>query len=107
MNLFDPMLRDISLKIAWIARLDQMDEAARALAKYAMKPVFPNQEFWYLNVKPKDIDFICQPNKFWRSVVNAWRTVNYHEISSIEELCRERIWYNSHIRVANKPFCIK
>ena len=107
MNLFDPVCRDISLKVAWVSRLNLMDDAARALALYAMKPVFLNQEFWYLNIKMDDVGIICNPNKFWKSVITVWCKVNYHDVESIEQLCRERILYNSHIRLANKPFCIR
>ena len=37
--------------------------------------------------------------------MKCWCEINYHEIENVEQMLHERLWINSHIRIADKPVC--
>ena len=107
LRLFNPALKDKSIKISWVKRYQDFDENSKLLALYCIKPVITNQELWYCNTSVKDMKYLCNPTGFWKDVMTCWCEYNYHEIENIETLLHERIWINSHIRIGNKPACIR
>ena len=104
LGLFDPMLKDKALKIAWVPRIINMCPVSKSLSYSVINPVVKNDEFWMLNIHPKDVPQICKADPFWRSVITSYAEVNYHEITNFDVLMHERIMYNSHIKVANRLF---
>ena len=105
--LFDAENRDKSLKVAWIKRLINMKPGMKALAYYCISQHIQNDDFWLYNINKKDLKYICNTDNFWFCVVTAFAEINFHDIHNINELMRERIWYNSHIKVGNEMFIIK
>ena len=109
MRLFDPMAKDMALKIEWVKRLqNNSDDTASRLAYHAIKPNINNQEFWYLNFHESDIQHVCKGmNNFWMDVIKAWSKFNFHEVNDIPTLLKQRLWFNSHIRRNGRPFIIQ
>ena len=104
LRLFDPMVKDQALKVAWVKRLQTMNKCSQYLAYYALKPKIANQEFWCLNSNKEDVRFVCDGEGFWYDVAVAWAQYNFHPVDDIETILRQRICYNPHIRKDNKPF---
>ena len=102
MKLFDVRKKDKSIKLSWIKRIMNMDLTSQALAKYSIHPVITNSKFWYLNVAKQDLYQVCKPVGYWKSVMEYWCEYNHHQVDTIEQVLKERIWYNSHIKIANK-----
>ena len=106
-NLFNPIAKDMSIKISWVKRLTNLDKSCKSLAMYSIKPRIKNDEFWLCNFSEKDVHLACKPTPFWKSVVQAHAKLNYHDICDINTLMEERIWLNSHIKINNNMIIIQ
>ena len=42
-------------------------------------------------------------NNFWKEVLVRWCELNFEHLRSIDDIENTILWYNSEIRVANKP----
>ena len=40
---------------------------------------------------------------FWIEILTAWSKINFHEVGCKEGVMKQVLWYNSHIRIGNKP----
>ena len=46
----------------------------------------------------------CFPgDSFWHNILHAWHNYNYYEPQNADKVMQECIWYNSSIRVRNRP----
>ena len=61
---------------------------------------------WHCNLSAKDVNILVL-ECFWRYVAKAFAEVNYHNPTNCTEIQEQVIWYNTHIRVDNKPFILK
>ena len=105
--LFDAQTKDKALKIAWIPRLICMNQSTKTLSYNVICPKIRNDEFWKLNINIKDISQVCTPSPFWLSVIEEFSLLNYHQVDNLETLVRQRIMYNSHVKVQDKMVFIK
>ena len=66
---------------------------------------------WQINISPKDIKYVLNScKKFFETILKAWVEINYKQITpltDVNELMHQCIWFNSHIRVQNKPIFYK
>ena len=107
LRLFSPECKDKSIKIAWVKRFQSFDPFSKQLALYCINPKINNQEIWYLNLDKRDLGSFCKPNEFWKCVMEAWCEYNFHTVDEINKMLHQRIWFNSHIRVNDKPIFYK
>ena len=96
--------KEESLKACWIQYLDQNPY----LAEIAYTNLCPTlrQEIWKCNISSKDI-MKTFTDSFWREVLLAWEKLNYvpkENINTSSQMATQVIWYNSNIKVEDKPF---
>ena len=103
LGLVDFEIKDKSLKVAWI-RVLQTDDILEKFAYAALSPQLQS-EVWICNLDKRDVLKIFKKS-FWTDVLEAWCEINHQEKFEKEEILNEFIWYNSKIRVQNKPILI-
>ena len=75
-----------------------MGATFQALAMYCINPVIKNNGFWHLNMK-----YACKPYGFWKDV-ECWARFSFHGVVDVETMLLQRIWFNSHIKIRDRPF---
>ena len=91
--------KDKALKATWPKILNKEDEYAQIVYSQ-MKCDLLGEDIWRCTILPQDIDNIRITNQFWKDVWKSWSEYNYYKDFRIEN---QLIWYNSHIRVQDKP----
>ena len=100
MNLVDIGARQKALQISWIGRLENDEFLARCA--YSQLDPHIGSIIWRCNLSPKDIQ-TCFKSSYWRSVLTAWSDFQAHQPTTKQQVWDEILWYNSYIRVGNKP----
>ena len=62
---------------------------------------------WDCNINYTDIDLIITKNSFWKDVLGSWAKYNFIIPHDANTISQQVIWFNSHLRIANKPFFFK
>ncbi len=95
-------IQNKSLKVSWIQCL--LNQPETKLAKLALRFLPPGGTAIFKgNIWSKDI--ICSKlcnNGFWKDVLLAWADLSYKEYINEVEDDKQKIWYNSNVRVQNK-----
>ena len=107
-KLLDIRSFDVALKMKWIKFLIEKDSNILSIL---MSRHFTNLKkiTWQMNIKVSDLRLISKKYKqgvFICDVIRGWAEVNYKNITNIastNELKNQGLWFNSHIRVQNKP----
>jgi exonuclease III len=55
------------------------------------------------NIKEIDLPFEFPKNNMWKEIWEIWCKENFKEPDTINEILNQQIWYNSNIRIGNKP----
>ena len=92
--------KDKALKTTWPQILHQEQEYAH-MVYGIMKCKNLKEDIWRCSLEPKDIKPMNISNQFWKDVLTAWSEYNYYLERRIEN---QIIWYNSKIRIKDKPF---
>ena len=90
--------KDDSLKICWVSTLLQDEKYAMLVYKLINSDL--KELIWQCNTNEKDIHTITS-NPFWMDVLKAWARINFDHNGPI---LTQIIWFNSHIRIKDKPF---
>ena len=91
-----------SLLCTWVK--DCMENANMCnLAREALGPLVNDGLIWKLNLNRKDSEKVFSGDTFWHDVIHLWHELNYHEPQNHENVSNQIIWYNSMVRVNNKP----
>ena len=98
LRLVDLRKKEKALKISWIQILEE-DEKMANLAYEAISPIL-RQWIFDCNLNHKDVKWLKIGNKFWEQVLKAWCEIHYAPDNKQDQV----IWYNSNIRIENKPF---
>ena len=97
-----------ALKASWVKRLISDDDAFWKQYILSMLPKMDNLIFFECNLSKMDLDIVVPNlhNSFWREILECWCEFNYldHENPNAEQCT---LWYNSNIRIANKPVFYK
>jgi exonuclease III len=102
----DIVLKDQALKIVWVQRIMRAENTWNIMIQNKI-PV--NLElFWNMNFSIADTTNIITniTNPFIREVVMAWSKYNFYNPSNIHQIRNQIIWFNSHVRINNKPIYI-
>ena len=84
-----------------------MPNCQKPLTSKLINPNIITGEMWSYNFNQDDIKYVCQPYGFWKDIVYAWTQINFKNPVNINEVLMQKIWFNSCIRVGNKPFYVK
>ena len=96
--------KDISLKTNWIKEVLEKENVANLAYKILENKM--SHDLWKCNLHRDDIRVIFKES-FWRDVLECWLYCNYKMPETEEDILNQVIWYNSYIRVANRPIFIK
>ena len=89
-----------SLKTTWVKILAKEEKLSNIC--YENFCPYLTEAIWSCNLHPKDVKYVCQ-DPFWMDVLSAWSEYK-QKADEISEPQDQIIWYNSSIRVQNKPF---
>ena len=100
LNLVNLRKRDKALKATWPQILYSENEYAKVV--YGIMGIPELQEdIWRCNLSPEDVSILDNEPDFWKDVLKYWCEFNYYGKKREEN---QIIWYNSDIRIRNKPF---
>lgn len=91
--------KDIALKCQWVAEIKN-NEKIKELSENFLPSI--GQDFWLCNLNTKDIKHIME-NSFWADVTFAWFHTHWHQPTNPSQVAAQTLWFNSHIRVQNRP----
>ena len=99
LNLVNLRNKDIAIKATWPQIL--YHESEYALLVYKLLRVSAlGHDIWRCSLKPEDVKSMKFFNQFWVDVLCSWSSFNtYYEVRIENQL----IWYNSSIRIRDKP----
>ena len=87
---------------AFLVKLLLSDTMVKQFAENALCQTM-QQDVWLCNISIRDAK-ICFKESFWRDVLVAWAQINYKNPCSPTEMATQIIWYNSFLRINDKPF---
>ncbi len=105
LKLVDMQKKDISLKIQWVNRILKNDDLCTKLAYYFLPKV--GSLIWKCNLHKNDIDNLMPRESFWKDVLFAWCSISFKSPVNLDEIKNTILWYNSEIRIENKPVFYK
>ena len=92
--------KDIALKATWPSVLKTEEQYAQLVYK-TMRCAKLQEDIWRCTLLPEDIKGMNLKNQFWSDVLVSWNEYNFYNDHRIEN---QLIWYNSYIRIQDKPF---
>ena len=94
--------RDMALKANWVIRVIN-NAKLRNLANVLIGNPIDN-DLWHCRLHKNDVN-ICFPHSspFWRDVMFSWFDSTFDYLYSVEEFRNQIIWFNSELRIGNKP----
>jgi hypothetical protein len=101
-----------SLKITWVKRIVPKENDT---SKWTMLNAFflkhcGGSLIWKGNLKANDVHYLDIKNTFLKQVLEAWCKVHFcpiEDLESLEEKQSQIIWFNSLIRISNRPVFFK
>ena len=100
LNLVNLSKRDKALKATWPSILHREEDYA-TIVYNIMRVSGLHHDIWRCNLSPEDVQGMKIKSEFWKDVLSSWCEFNYH---SPKREDNQILWYNSRIRIANKPF---
>ena len=98
LKLQDFQAKNQSLKLSWVKKACTTENAW----KYIANKLLPYKvlELFQCNLSAKDFQKLKSINKDWAisSVIEAWCDINYKEPCDQDEILRQTLWLNTHIR---------
>ena len=99
LNLVNLRNKDIALKATWPQILVKEEEYSKLVYNtIGCSPL--GEDIWRCSLYEWDVKTLNIANPFWEDVLYSWNTYNSHHERRIEN---QLIWYNSNIRIQNKP----
>ena len=99
LNLVNLSKKDLALKATWPIILSEEEEYAEMVYRI-MRCSKIKEDIWRCSIMPDDVKNMKIKNQFWEDVLVSWATFNSYHNRRIEN---QILWYNSRIRVNNKP----
>ena len=98
-RLVDLAAREKSLKATWIQTIS--DDSS--IANIAFNTINWKLKEWVFdcNLAPTDVKYMEIRNRFWSDMLKAWCEYNYENENTYDT--DQPIWYNSNIRINNRP----
>ena len=107
LGMIDIFRKDISIKCAWVKRLQSQDNATwKKLVEFFVPEA--NELVWSGNLTAKDAEKVLKHNSsFWKNVLTSWATYNHHIPQNCQEILAEQIWFNSNVKVQKSTVFFK
>ena len=100
LNLVNLEHKDIALKATWPQILKTEEDYAKIVYNI-MRCEEMGEDIWRCHLAPEDVDNLKISSQFWVDVLKSWTRYGTFFQVRIEN---QYIWYNSKIRIRNKPF---
>ena len=91
--------KDKALKATWPQILSNEPDYAEVVY-HLMRCTVIGEDIWRVSLTPQDVNNMRSMPQFWKDVLLAWSEINCYYNKRIEN---QLVWYNSEIRVKNKP----
>ena len=104
LKLVDIKKKDKSMKIKWISRLKHSESLA-SIAYYFLPDI--GEKIWECNLCYTDVTKILTKHSFWRDVLMSWCSYNYQQKTDLNAILNSIIWFNSDIKINDKPVFYK
>jgi hypothetical protein len=89
------------IKLRWMERLLNTDGTWKIYMERKIKS--DTRMLLNSNIKFTDLPFKLPQNTMWNEIWEIWCKENYKEPETVNEILNQQIWYNSGIKVGNKP----
>lgn len=102
----DIILKDLSLKVTWIKRIMSADNTWNVMIQNKIPVNF--ELFLQMNMSTTDVTMITAniTNRFMKDVLFAWSRYNFHPPTHINQIRKQVVWFNSHIKINNNTVFI-
>ena len=94
-----------AIKIWWVFKVQEDTFLAECMYQ-SLCPIL-RQLIFRSNISVRDCHSCFGADDFWRQLLIAWAEMNYKMPSSWDEVLNQFLWYNTKIRINNRPFCWK
>ena len=64
------------------------------------------EKIWEVNLAAEDVKHLFKSD-FWTDVLTAWCKLNFNPQENVNNFSNQIIWYNSLMRIQNKPYIIE
>ena len=101
LGLIDLQMKDVALKAQWVLKA-----ASSKIYKEIVKILLNNKigtGLFEAQLHYKDIPVMCPLTNFWTDTLKCWCQLNYEKSISKAQVENLVLWYNSNIRIENKP----
>ena len=102
LQLVDLKAKNQAIKVSWIQILQHENDYAEIV--YSIIAPELRQDIWRCSLEPQDVSCLGIKNLFWRETVTAWAKYNFFHNT---EISNQFLWWNSNIRIQNKPAFFK
>ena len=99
LNLVNLLVKDKALKATWPIILNSELDYAQ-LVYYQLKCSNYMSDIWRSDIAPQDVKKMSISNQFWKDVLLSWSEYNYYHYRRLDN---QLLWYNSNIKVKDKP----
>ena len=105
LRLVDLRLKHVALLTQWVYKVQENNLLETAMFVNLSPLGHMGQDMWRCNLKKKDVrKLIPLRDTFWIHVLESWAQYNYSYPLNIDEVKKQILWYNSHIRRNEMPF---
>lgn len=104
LKLVDLFKRQMALKAQWVVTIKQSESWQEIV--YPQLNQTLKDKIWKINLSCDDINYVVLDDSFWKQVYYAWCMYNYEKPKTRLEISSQVIWYNSFIRVDDRPLSI-
>ncbi len=108
------MIQEKLLKVTWVNRYIESDNVThwKVLLNCRLPPLRTmGNDFFKCNLSKEDFLKLFGTtlhSRFWIDCISYWCEYNYNEnVNEITEISEQPSWYNSHIKIKNKPVFYK
>ena len=102
LGLVDMENRDLALKAQWVFKMKDK-EGIKNLANYQITNPL-GETLWEVQLVKSNVKEVFKiTNKFWLRVLEAWFDTSFDDPIGSEQVKNQIIWFNSNIRIGNKP----
>ena len=102
LQLIDLRTKNLAIKVSWIQILQYEKDYAEIV--YSIIAPELRHDIWRCSLESQDVPCLGIKNDFWQEIVIAWAKYNFIQNT---EVPNQILWWNSHIRIQNKPVFFK
>ena len=99
LNLVNLKNKEIALKATW-PQILYTEKDYSELVYGELRCASLGEDIWRCSLTPEDVDGLKIRNQFWVDILKSWCNFNYFYDIRMEN---QLLWFNSRIRVQNKP----